>query len=104
MMAKRAEKITERLDGNLLRANRLTEGDQDGVRRASSASVEQAQLVLPGVEQLECARGIRHLIAEVVRPAAIGIHVVKMLVQAAREQPRDDIEILVVMRGEDQRV
>ena len=47
---------------------------------------------------------VAYLVAQVVRPAAVGVEIVEMLVQPLRKQPRDHVEILVVMRRQPARV
>jgi len=74
------------------------------VRRAAVFAIDTLQFVFPRIEQLERPGGIVHLIAQIVRPPAVGVHVVEMLVQVARKQPRNHVEILVVVRREPARV
>ena len=47
---------------------------------------------------------VGNFVAEIVGPAAIRVDVVKMLMKFLREQPGDDVEIFVVMRGQPARV
>src|SRR5260370_7141755 len=56
------------------------------------------------MEQFECAVGIGNFVAKIIGPAAVGVDIVKMLVQRFGEQPRYNIEIFVVMRGQPARV
>ena len=53
---------------------------------------------------IERSRRIGDFVAQIVRPAAIRVHVVKMLVQVPRQQPRNHIEIFVVVRRKPARV
>jgi hypothetical protein len=68
------------------------------MRRA--ARIAGLQLLFPGCEEFEGAEGSGQLVAQVVRPAAIGVQVAKMLSQAAREQPAGHVEIFIVMGGQ----
>ena len=63
-------------------------------------TVKIAQLGLPPVQQLERAGGAGDFVAQVVGPTAVGIDIVEMLMQAARQQPGNDIEVFVVVRGQ----
>ena len=63
-----------------------------------------AQVLLPGGQQFERTGAIRNFVSEIVRPAAVGVDVVEMLVQFARKEPGHDAKILVVVRGEPARV
>ena len=58
------------------------------------------QFVFPCIEQLESTLAVGNFVAQIIRPAAIGVEIVEMLVQPLREQPRNHVEILVVMRRE----
>ena len=98
VLAESFQQIGEGLLGDIFRDDGLAQGNKDGVRRF--AIVEDLQLVLPPGEQFEGALRIGDLIAKIVRPTAIGIHVVKMPMERFREKPGDDVEIFVVMRGE----
>ena len=96
------QQIGEGLLGNIFGDDGLTQGDEDGMRRI--AVVAGVQFLLPPIEQLRARDGVRNFVAEIVGPAAIGVDIVEMLVEFLGEQPGDDIEILVVMRGEPARV
>ena len=71
---------------------------------AVRARVKQPQLIFPGIQQHERPRGSRNFVAQIVRPAAVRIHIIKMLVQVLRQKPRHHIEIFVVMRRQPARV
>ena len=62
------------------------------------------QFFVPRIQQLQRDFRIGNFIAQIVGPAAIGIDIVKMLVQAPRQQPGDHIEIFVVVRRQPTRV
>jgi hypothetical protein len=70
----------------------------------SLARVTFAKFVVPGIEQLDRPRGIGNFISQIVGRAAIGVHIIEMLLQAFGEQPRNDSEIFVVMRGKPARI
>jgi hypothetical protein len=74
------------------------------MRWAALGNIAETQLVFPRIEQFKSTLAVGNFIAQVVRPSAVGVEIVKMLVQSLREQPRDHVEILVVMRGEPARV
>jgi len=48
--------------------------------------------------------GIGNFVAKIIGPAAVGVDIVKMLVQRFGDSPRYNIEIFVVMRGQPARV
>src|SRR5580704_5877184 len=62
------------------------------------------EFALPPIKQFQGALFLWDFVAEIVGPAAISVDIVEMLVKIFREQPRDYIEIFVVMRGEPARV
>src|SRR2546430_12914478 len=64
------------------------------------AFVAKIDFGVPPGEKFKGAHRVWNFVAEVVRPTAVGVDIVKMLVKFLRQQPRNDIEILVVMRGE----
>src|ERR1700733_8736037 len=64
------------------------------------ARVAIAQFKVPLIQEGDGSFRIRNFVSQVIGPAAISIQVVKMLVQTARQQPGNDVEILVMMRGE----
>src|SRR2546428_4156492 len=66
--------------------------------------VAGVQLALPPMEQIQSARRFGNFIAKIIGPTAVGVEVVEMLVQRFGEEPRYDIEIFVVMRGQPARV
>ena len=88
--------------GNVHGKYGLAQGDKDRMRRL--AFVASIQFALPPIKKLERAQGISDLVAQIVRPAAIGIDVVEMLMKSFGEQPGNDVEVFVMMRGEPSRV
>src|SRR5713101_713391 len=66
--------------------------------------VTSLQLPLPPVEELEGTLFLRHFIAEIISPAAVGVDVVEMLVEFFREEPGDDTEVFVMMSGKPARI
>src|SRR5258708_9788919 len=52
------------------------------------------------MEQFERTVVIGNVVAKIIGPAAVGVDIVEMLVQLFGEQPRYNIEIFVVMRGQ----
>src|SRR5256885_16270118 len=63
------------------------------------AFVAKIEFRVPPVEKFKNALGFWNFVAEVVRPTAVRVDIVKMLVKFLRQQPRNDIEFLEVMRG-----
>src|SRR5712664_1126177 len=102
VLAESFQEIGEGLLGNIFRNDRLAQRHEDWMRRL--AFVTGVQFVLPPMEQFECAVGIGNFVAKIIGPAAVGVDIVKMLVQRFGEQPRYNIEIFVVMRGQPARV
>ncbi len=89
---------------SMLRANRFAQRDQHGMTRLLAMSPTVPQILFPGAQQLKRARAVRNFIAKIVRPAAVRVDVVEMLMQIARKKPGDDAEIFVVVRGKPARV
>src|ERR1700691_2955141 len=102
VVPERDQQIGKRLDRNIERGNRFVQRDENGVRGYSRVAI--AQLQVPVIEQREGFSGIGNFVTQIVRPAAVGIQIVEMLVQPAWEQPGNDVEIFIVMRGEPARV
>ena len=98
VLAKRDEQIGKRLDGNVERGNGFAQRDKNGVRRFSCVAI--AQFLVPLVQQRQGFGRIGNFISQIVGPAAVGVQIVKMLVQPSRKQPGNHVEIFVVMRGE----
>src|SRR6266566_1193699 len=48
--------------------------------------------------------GVCHFVAKVVRPAAVGVHVIEVAAQAPRQHPGYDMEIFVMVRRQPMRV
>src|SRR5579883_2862584 len=61
------------------------------------AFIAKTQLPFPPVEQFERTRWVPHFITQVIRPATIGIHVVKVLTETLGEHPGYDVKILVMV-------
>ena len=92
------QQIGERLLGNIFIEDGLAQRYENRMRRL--AFITKIEFAFPPIEKFEGARGVRDFIAEVVGPAAVRINVVEMLVEFFRQEPGDDIEILVVVSGE----
>src|SRR5260370_5104757 len=92
----------EGLLGNVLLDDGFPQRYENRMRRL--AFVTGVQFVLPPVEQFECAVWIGNFVAKIIAPAAVGVDVVKMLVQSSRKKPRYNFEILVVMSGQPARL
>ncbi len=68
------------------------------------AFIAEVEFVLPPIEKFESASGFGNLVAEVVGPAAISVDIVEVLVKLLRQQPGDNVEIFIMMRGEPARI
>src|SRR5438477_6930411 len=68
------------------------------------AGVHCLQLPSPPGQQTKALGSVADLVAQVVSPAAEGIDVVEVLMQALRKQEGDNVEVFVVMGGEPARV
>jgi len=83
--AKRLQQIRERSLWDVFGDDGFAKCHEYGMRRPSE--VAGVQLALPPIEEFQGARGSRNFVAEIVRPAAIRIDVVKMLVQLFGQEP-----------------
>src|SRR5580658_4273448 len=99
ILAEGTEEIHVQPQRSMLGANRFAQRDHDRMARLLAVTPAVAQIFFPGVQQLEGPSTIRDFVAEIVRPAAICIDVVEMLVQMPRKEPGDHSEILVMVRG-----
>src|SRR5208282_848389 len=85
ILAKGFQEIGEGSLGDILRDDRFTQGNEDGMR--GLAFVAGIQFSLPPVEQFERTGGVRDFVAEIIGPAAVGVDVVEMLVKRFGEKP-----------------
>ena len=60
-----AQQIAERFDGNTLCPDRPGESGQYRMRGTAAALVDEAELILPSIEQLQRSLGIGHFVAEI---------------------------------------
>src|SRR5688500_15633802 len=74
------------------------EGDEYGM--LGLAGIKGIQLGLPPVEQRGGLVARYRLIREVIGPAAVGVNIAQVLMEAAREEPARDGEVFVVGRGQ----
>src|ERR1700734_1985420 len=72
--------------------------------RSEIAYKNCSQFFFPSIEQCERSGGIGYFVTQVVRPPAVGVNIVEILMQATRQQPGDNIEILIVMGSQPARV
>ncbi len=98
ILAEGLEQIGEGLLGNVLGENGLAKSDEDGMRWF--VFVTRVEFAFPPVEEFDGAIAVGNFVAEIVGPAAVGVDVIEMLVELLGEEPGDDVEIFVVMRGE----
>ena len=68
------------------------------------ARIHRVQFSAPPGQQPEALLGISDFVAQVVRPAAERIDVIKILMQSLRQQEADHLKVFVVMRGKPARV
>ncbi len=90
--------MPERLGREFELADRLGQGDEDGM--SGPAGIAGVQLALPLIEQLEGTRRVTGFVGQVVGPPAVGVNIVEVLAERAGEKPRDDGEVLVVTAGQ----
>jgi hypothetical protein len=64
------------------------------------ARIHGGQLLAPPGQEAQAFGRRAHFVAQIVGPAAIGVDVVEILMQALGQQEADDLEVLVVVRGE----
>src|SRR5580700_9035569 len=64
------------------------------------ARIHGFQLFAPPGQQAQTFDRRAHFVAQIVGPAAIGVDIVEILMQALREQEADHLEVFVVMRGQ----
>ena len=72
--------------------------DEDRMFRCSC--VAGIQFALPLVEKFERCVGVADFVPEIVRNAAVGVDIEKMLTQSLRQEPGCDRKILVMRLGE----
>ena len=84
--------------GNILGDDGLAQRDENGMRRL--AFVASIEFALPPIEQLDSAHWVGNFIAEIVRPTAVSVDVVKVLVEFLGQKPGNNIEVFVVVGGE----
>ncbi len=96
------QEVRERLPGNIFCDYRLAQRDEH--RMGWLAFVASIQLMFPPGEQFQRARRIGNFVAKIVGPAAVGVDVVEMLMQGLGEEPRNDVEIFVMVRRKPARV
>ena len=104
VLPKGAQQVDIELQRRVLLTDGLAQGNKNRVQRLLAVAPAVPQVFFPRAEKLERTRGILDFVADVVRPAAVGVDIVKMLMQAAREEPGNDAKIFVVMCGEPARV
>src|SRR6266404_6612794 len=102
ILAKGFEQVGEGLLGNFFGGDGLAQRDEDRMRRMPG--IAGVQFLLPPIKKFEGALRVRNFVTEIVGPAAIGVDVVKMLVQLFREKPGNYIKVFVMVRGEPARV
>ncbi len=96
--AKRHEQIGKGLDRDRELEDGFPQGYED--RMPHDARVAVLQLPFPPIEQVEAALAVVNLVSQVVRPAAIRVHGVKMGPQRTRQQQAGDVKIFVMPLGQ----
>src|SRR5579859_6264917 len=98
VLAEGLQQVGEGLLRNVFRDDGLTQCDENRV--PGLVVIAGVEFALPPIEKFEGAIRVGNFVAEVVGPAAVGVDVVEMLVEFFGEEPGDDVEIFVVVRGE----
>ena len=88
------QQIEKRLRRNMKTLDRLVEGDHDRV--PGLALITAQQFLPPPVQQVESPLATACFVGEIVGPAAIGVHGMKMPQQIAWQEQRRDGEVLIV--------
>ena len=91
-----AQQIAERRSGDIEGGYGRRESHEDGMRRP--ARVAPIEFLLPAVQQLERAQGAGYFVAQVIGPTAVGINVIEMPAQAARQEPSGYVEVFIMVR------
>src|SRR5262245_18451227 len=65
-----------------------------------AAGIEGIKLLFPPVEQMQRFLGIARFNRQIIRPAAVGNDIAKMLPKLPRNEEANDGEILIVARRE----
>src|SRR4029077_6156962 len=65
-----------------------------------AAFITAIKFLIPPMEQSQSTLCVRDFIAEVIRPTTVGIKIVKVLMEFFWQQPAGDVEVFVMMRGE----
>ena len=102
VLHERPDQVGEWLLRQLVPRRGLLQRHEHRMRRP--ALVHPLQLPAPPLQQPQALLRVADLVAQVVGPAAEGVHVVEVLVQPARKQERHHVEVLVVARGQPARV
>jgi len=92
IVAERLQEIAERLDRQPGFADRLTEGDEHGMRRHAAQAVVEA--LLPAVEARELLGSRQVAVGDVVGEAGVRVDRREMPPLRARQEKRADEEIL----------
>jgi hypothetical protein len=98
ILSKSGNEIQKGLLGNLKFANCFRECNEDRSRRPCIVAVPEVRLEI--VEQLEALDRVAGLIGQIIRRAAIGIDVVEMPPEAARDEEIYEMEVLVASLGQ----
>ncbi len=90
------QEVGKGLLGNIFRDDRLAERHKDRMRWFPFVTC--IQLALPPIEQFQRAGRVANFVTKIIRPAAIRVDIVEILVQRFGEKPGYDVEVFVVMR------
>ena len=101
-MAKSFQKVSKALPGNILHDDRFAQRDKNCV--GWPAFITGIKFLLPPIEQFQSALCVRNLIAQVIRPTAVGVKIVEVLMEFFWQQPACDVKVFVVVGCEPARV
>src|SRR3569833_363485 len=97
-----ADQVVEWLTGNRILFRGATQRNEHRMLRF--ARIHAADFARPPLEQAKAFRGVADFVRQIVRPAAIRVDVVEILMQFSRQQKTDHVEIFVMVSGEPTRV
>ena len=104
VLTKSAQQIQVEAKGSLLGTNRFAQCDQHRMTWLLAMTPTVTKILFPRAQQFEGPSAVRNFVSKIVGPAAIRVDIVEMLMQLAGKKPRDDAEILVVVRGKPARI
>ena len=98
ILLKGVDQIKKRLTGDSVPANRDLQGREE--RRGHAAAVAILSLLPERLETRQCPPAVAQFIGHVVCDSTEGVNVAEILAKLARQQERDDGEVLVMSAGQ----